>query len=242
MRSKWLWAALALVAVLGITTAASATTRGLITGKQIAPQTINSKHLVNHTIQAHDLSNGLIRSLHGARGATGQAGPQGMAGPQGPAGLRGATGAQGPVGPSNAVETVFVSWAFDPYYPADPYEITESDLASAPYIVTSSNLPVGSYTITGQVTIRAAADSHWRVLCQLRVPLSGHGWVGAATATVGDGLGDATEVTLPIVFGAQITTTNSSLGLSCVRSDGTGDNPSVTYTDFIATRVGTLQH
>ena len=86
MRSKWLWAALALVAVLGITTAASATTRGLITGKQIAPHAINSKHLVNHTIQAHDLSNGLIKSLHGAQGPTGPTGPTG---PQGAPGLSG---------------------------------------------------------------------------------------------------------------------------------------------------------
>lgn len=63
MRSKFLWAALALVAVLVITTAASATTRGLITGKQIAPHAINSKHLVNHTIQAHDLSRKAIASF-----------------------------------------------------------------------------------------------------------------------------------------------------------------------------------
>ena len=63
MRSKFLWAALALVAVLVITTAASATTRGLIHGKQIAPHAINSKHLVNHTIQAHDLSKKAIASF-----------------------------------------------------------------------------------------------------------------------------------------------------------------------------------
>jgi hypothetical protein len=93
MRSKFLWAALALVAVLGITTAASATTRGLITGKQIAPHSINSKHLVNHTIQKHDLSPGLIKSLHGARGATGRTGPMG---PQGPIGPQGPVGPQGP--------------------------------------------------------------------------------------------------------------------------------------------------
>ncbi|HET9115050.1 MAG TPA: hypothetical protein VFN33_03055 [Gaiellaceae bacterium] len=99
MRSKFLWAALALVAVLGITTAASATTRGLITGKQIAPHSINSKHLVNHTIQKHDLSNKLIRSLHGAKGARGPAGPQGPTGPQG------ANGAIGPQGPSGIVST-----------------------------------------------------------------------------------------------------------------------------------------
>lgn len=50
MRSKWLWAALALVAVLGITTAASATTRGLITGKQIA----SHKDQLGASGQSHD--------------------------------------------------------------------------------------------------------------------------------------------------------------------------------------------
>lgn len=89
MRGKMLWVVLALAVVLGITTAASATTRTLITGKQIAPHAINSKHLVNHTVQAHDLSARLIKSLHGARGATGPAGPAGPAGPQGAPGISG---------------------------------------------------------------------------------------------------------------------------------------------------------
>lgn len=108
MRSKWLWAALALVAVLGITTAASATTRGLITGKMIAHHSINSKHLVNHTIQGHDLSQGLIKSLHGKMGPTGPQGPQGSVGATGakgdtgaagPQGAKGDTGPMGPQGP-----------------------------------------------------------------------------------------------------------------------------------------------
>jgi hypothetical protein len=96
MRSKLLWAVLALAVVLGITTAASATTRSLITGKMIAQHTINSKHLVNHTIKAHDLSQTLVTSL---RGQTGPAGPQGVAGPQGLKGDTGATGATGATGP-----------------------------------------------------------------------------------------------------------------------------------------------
>ena len=92
MRGKMLWVVLALAVVLGITTAASATTRALISGKQIAPHAINSKHLVNHTIQKHDLSARLIKSLHGAKGAKGPVGPQGPAGPQGATGATGATG------------------------------------------------------------------------------------------------------------------------------------------------------
>lgn len=102
MRSKLLWAALALVAVLGITSAASATTRGWITGSMIKPHSITSKHLVNHTIQAHDLSAALIKSLHGEKGARG---PTGAQGPVGPQGIPGATGPTGPQGPSGVIDT-----------------------------------------------------------------------------------------------------------------------------------------
>lgn len=65
MRSKFLWTVLTLAVVLGVTTVASATTSGLITGKMIAPHSINSKKLVDHTIKAHDLSPGLVKALHG---------------------------------------------------------------------------------------------------------------------------------------------------------------------------------
>jgi hypothetical protein len=46
----------------------------------IASHTINSKHLVDHTIQAHDLSNALVTSLHGVQGARGAKGPRGLPG------------------------------------------------------------------------------------------------------------------------------------------------------------------
>jgi hypothetical protein len=68
MRSKALWTGLALVAVLGITTAASPATRSLITGNMIKLHQITSKHLVDHTIQAHDLSATLVTSLTGIAG------------------------------------------------------------------------------------------------------------------------------------------------------------------------------
>ena len=90
--SKWLWLAVALTAVLGITATASGKLPTLITGKQIAPHQINSAHLVNHTIQAHDLSTSLIASLRGQQGATGATGATGDTGPKGD------TGQQGPRG------------------------------------------------------------------------------------------------------------------------------------------------
>jgi hypothetical protein len=64
----------------------------MITGKQIAPHSITSLHMANHTLQAHDLSQSLIKSLRG------QTGPQGAVGPQGPKGDTGATGATGDTG------------------------------------------------------------------------------------------------------------------------------------------------
>ena len=99
MNSKLLWLALALVAVLGLSSAASGHVRGLITGDQIKPHSITSKHLVDHTIQAHDLSTALVTSLRGQTGATGAKGETGAPGPKGDTG---ATGAQGPKGDTGA--------------------------------------------------------------------------------------------------------------------------------------------
>jgi hypothetical protein len=120
MRSKRLWAALALVAVLGITTAASATTRGLITGKQIAPHSINSKKLVDHTIQKHDLSSTLVRSLRGAKG---------------PAGPQGATGAQGPTG---VVDTKMFAGALPSVIPGETVEPSFGEMVGPTVIVTTT--------------------------------------------------------------------------------------------------------
>ena len=71
MRSKLLWLPLALVAVLVLSSAASGHVRSLITGNEIKAHSITSKHLVDHTIQAHDLSVALVQSLRGQTGAKG---------------------------------------------------------------------------------------------------------------------------------------------------------------------------
>ena len=69
MHSKWLWVALAFVAVLGLTATASGTVQSMITGKQIAPHSINSMHMVNGTLQAHDMSPAFLKSLQGKTSA-----------------------------------------------------------------------------------------------------------------------------------------------------------------------------
>jgi hypothetical protein len=102
MHSKMLWSALALVAVLGLTATASGKVHSLITGKDIAPYSITSRHMVNGTLQAHDLSAGLIASLQGKSGATGAKGDAGAKGDTGAAGARGETGAAGAKGETGA--------------------------------------------------------------------------------------------------------------------------------------------
>jgi hypothetical protein len=110
MRSKMLWMLLALAAVLGLTATASGTVQSMIAGKDIKAHSINSRHLVNHTIQAHDLSAALVKSLHGQKGDTGSQGlkgetgtpgARGSNGDKGDKGDRGDKGEQGPPGVSN---------------------------------------------------------------------------------------------------------------------------------------------
>jgi collagen triple helix repeat protein len=98
MRGKLLWFVLALVTILALASAASGRVSGLITGKEIKPHTISSQHLIDHTIQAHDLSATLIRSLKGTQGQPGATGPKGDTGATGAKGETGATGAKGPKG------------------------------------------------------------------------------------------------------------------------------------------------
>jgi hypothetical protein len=95
MHSKLLWAALALVAVLGLTATASGTVHNMITGKQIAPHSITSLHMVNGTLQAHDMSPAFLNSLQGKVGKTGLQGPQGSKGDNGAKGDTGSKGDKG---------------------------------------------------------------------------------------------------------------------------------------------------
>lgn len=103
MRSKALWFALGLVAVLVLATAASGRVTSLITGKDIQDHSISSKDLIDHTVQGHDLSATLVKFL---RGPAGPAGPQGPKGDTGSQGAKGDTGATGPIGPKGAIGTV----------------------------------------------------------------------------------------------------------------------------------------
>ena len=96
MRSKLVWLALSLAAIVVVVAAtASGQATRLITGKDIAKHTINSTHLVDHTVQAHDLSAALLASL---KGKTGPQGPRGDTGSTGATGAQGQRGATGPIG------------------------------------------------------------------------------------------------------------------------------------------------
>jgi hypothetical protein len=211
----------------------------------VPKNSVGSAQVINGSLQKGDLSKKAVAALRGNRGPRGFQGVQGDPGVAGPTGPKGDKGDKGDVGPSNAYEAIFCSAVGCPGATGDAYEITASTLASAPFFKTLVNLPAGDYVVSGQVTIVAATSSDWRVDCGLRVPLSGPGWAGGASATVGDAGGDESETSLPILFGARVTADGTTLGLNCSRSSGsgavgTGGNPLVTYADFIATKVGTL--
>jgi hypothetical protein len=84
-------AVVALMAALGGTAVA----RTLITGKDIANDSITSRHVRNGSLQYDDLAPSMRKAMkepaaqQGPRGPRGQRGPQGEQGPQGPAGQDG---------------------------------------------------------------------------------------------------------------------------------------------------------
>ncbi len=226
--------------------------------KLLPKNSVGSAQVINGSLQKADLSTRAVASLKGLRGARGvqgpagpqgpagaqgAIGPQGAAGAQGAIGPQGATGPQGPAGPSTAYEAEFCSDVGCAGFIGPAFEITSSTLSSAPFALTRTGLPAGDYAVNGSVTIVAAANSDWHVTCQLRVPLTGPGWAGGAAATVGDDVGDASEASIPIVFGATVVSDGTTMGLNCSRSAGagalgTGGNPVVSHAEFIATKVG----
>ena len=88
-------------------------------------------------------------------------------------------------------------------------------------------------------------DPDWRVECTLRAPLTGPGYAGGASPTVGAYGGDASETTLPIVFAGNLPN-GGPLGLTCLRGAGSGaagtgsSNPKVVYVEVSAIRAGSL--
>jgi hypothetical protein len=244
--ASWRPSSATVIAVVALFVALGGTSYATVT--TLLPKNgVGSTQVINGSLQKVDLSTKAIRGLRGTRGPQGVAGPQGVTGPQGATGPQGQKGDKGDTGPSNAYEAFFCSAQGCPGSGAGAAQVIDSPtLATAPFFATLANLPAGDYVVSGQVTIVAAANSDWRVVCQLRVPLSGPGWAGGATATVGDDLGDESEASLPIVFGARVASDGTTIGLNCARSAGSGalgmgGNPLVTYADFIATKVGSLR-
>lgn len=84
---------LAVVLVLAGGTAYAATS--LITGRQVARETLTSVNVKNGTLGVADLSLVARNALRGARGAAGADGAAGAPGEGGPSGLQGAQGIQG---------------------------------------------------------------------------------------------------------------------------------------------------
>jgi hypothetical protein len=82
---------------VALTGTAVATTSALITGKQIANNSITGADVKNKSLTGKDFK-GSVRGARGAAGPAGPAGPQGAQGAQGAQGPQGPQGAQGPQG------------------------------------------------------------------------------------------------------------------------------------------------
>jgi hypothetical protein len=172
----------------------------------------------------------------------GPRGPRGFRGARGYRGFLGAPGVQGPKGdkgdpgPSDAYTGGYCTDGINGCA-APPIPISASTRDAAPFIVTV-NIPAGAYAIHAVVTV-VGSSADWRVECHLRVPLTDSGFAGNSSARVGNGAGDVSEVTMPITFGANISSA-STLGLKCYRNAGSGADPSVTYVYVVATKLGVL--
>jgi hypothetical protein len=212
----------------------------------VPKNSVGSAQVVNGSLQKVDLSKRAVTAFRGARGARGLQGPTGAQGPVGPQGIQGPKGDKGDTGPSNGFENFYCASAADAGCTQPPVTIDQSTKTAAPFFLTM-NLPPGSFIITGQVTVVAHDDvdpPDWRVGCELRTPLSGPGFAGGGFATVGDTNGDASETTIPIVFGTRLAG-GGTAGIRCWRAAGSGAagagaNPIVTYVDMSAVQVGTL--
>lgn len=139
MAKKGLWLPVALVVVLGVTATASGTVRGLITGREIREHTISSRHLIDHTIQEHDLAAALAQSLRGKSGPQGPAGPQGPTGPQGPSGSTAAYALIEPAGGVFEARTSGVTDATIRHPSTGVYCITELPAGTKAIVATASS-------------------------------------------------------------------------------------------------------
>jgi hypothetical protein len=231
-------ACLALAIALGGTAFAATTL--------VPRNSVGSPQVINGSLQKGDLSGKAIAALRGARGPRGATGAQGPTGAQGLQGIQGPKGDKGDTGPSNAFEAGLCASVAYPTCTDNAVTIDKSTVLDAPFFLTL-NLPAGSFIISAEVTIAAHDDVNppdWRVSCDVRTPLSGPGFAGAGSATVGDTNGDASEATIPIVFGTKLPS-GGAAGIRCWRAAGSGAagagaNPSVTYVDMTAIQVGSL--
>jgi hypothetical protein len=92
-------------AALFVASSGTAVAAKLITGKQIANNTISASDVKNGSLQTKDLSAKARAALRGADGAQGPAGPAGPAGPKGADGAPGLAGAPGVSGRQVVVES-----------------------------------------------------------------------------------------------------------------------------------------
>ena len=138
--------------VLGIGPAATAGVQALITGAQIADNTVESRDIKNGTLKRGDISAATFAALRGAagtRGPAGSVGPAGPTGPQGVQGPRGDTGATGSQGPQGVQGPQGAPGEPGPPGPAGPNGLPGSQGPSGPQGPTGPQGPMGDTGATG---------------------------------------------------------------------------------------------
>lgn len=189
IRALWLTFALGVITAV-VAAAAGGSSSQLITGKDIAKHTISSQHLVDHTIQAHDLSAGLLQSLRGKQGPTGLQGPAGLQGqkgdtgaigPQGPKGDTGAQGTKGDTGATGATGPQGMPGlsGYEQVHVASSYDGTDWKTATA-------MCSAGKKVLSGGVIINSPPGQHQLgVYIDDSFPVAKDGSVGDAGWTAG---------------------------------------------------------
>lgn len=228
-RTTIVLAAIALFAVL----AGSATAAKLITGRQIAKQTITAANVKNGTLGTKQLSRAAIRTLQtGRAGPAGPVGPAGAVGPAGPVGPAGQPGPQGLPGAPGAPGTPGADGAPGPsgIGPAIWAGLGSRIIrGSGDRIVTTIDVPAGSWTFEAKLV--ANSDTADNIQCDLRQQAP---FVTFDQSRIDLEVGDDDVLSLSA---AATFTRPATIAVLCF--EGSGDLY-VTNAKLIATQVSTL--
>jgi hypothetical protein len=182
---------------------------GAYAATQLPRNSVDTAQLKKEAVTAGKIAKKTRAQLQGARGPAGAQGPQGKTGKQGPKGATGAKGAQGIQGPKGEPGDL----------PAFEVFGTEKAMAPTPAPVLAENLAAGSYVVSANVVVKAAAEG--TVTCTLNGG-------GEAIASVPAGK----TTTLSLSAARTLTTAGPAI-LTCSASGGA----TAKYANLVAIQV-----